>query len=90
MSEPFISNTITIRGKAYLVSEMDGATMIMVRKMLETEKWRVEGYVTFKCCLEPKFASEADVLKERQIVADKVSDEAFRLTKLVEEETKNA
>lgn len=89
MSEPFITNTITIRGKPYLVSEMDGQTMKLVREMLATDKHRSEAFITVKCCLEPKFSSEADVLKLPQIIADKVSSEAFRLTGLVEEETKN-
>ena len=89
MSTAFVTNVISIRGKSYTVSEMDSATMAQVRKMLETEKWKVEPYVTLKCCVDPKFASEADVLKLPQIIADKVSEEAFRLTKLDEGEAKN-
>jgi len=88
MSEPFITNTITIRGKPYLVCEMDAQTMKMVREMIATDKHRSEAFITLKCCVEPKFSSEAEILKLPQIIADKVSSEAFRLTGL-EEETKN-
>jgi hypothetical protein len=85
----FLTNTIQIRGKPYVVGEMDARTMADVRKMLETEKWRVEAFVAFRCGIDPKFASEAEVSKLPQIVADKISEEAFRLTKLDETEVKN-
>ena len=76
-----LQNTITVRGESYVVQEMDGRTMAEARRIMEDDKARLEAFVTWKCCVDPKFASEAEVLAQPQIVADKVSAEAFRLTK---------
>ena len=45
MSAPLRENSITIRGKLYLVRELDAKTMATVRKMIDSEKWRVEAFV---------------------------------------------
>lgn len=87
----FRTSEISIRGKTYIVQELDARTMAEVRRLIETEKWRVEAYVTWQCCMEPPFKSEAAAMEQAQIVVDKVSAEAFRLSKLDEDgEQKNA
>jgi hypothetical protein len=85
----FLSNTITIRGAPYVVREMDGRTMAEARRLIAEDKSRLEAFVAWKCCTDPKFASEAEVLALPQIIADKVSEEAFRLTKS-DDDAKNA
>jgi hypothetical protein len=77
-----ITNTIKVRGKDYLVSEMDGKTMAEVRKRLasDSEKIGLEAFMAFKCCLDPKFASSEAAAAESHFVSKAISDEAFRLT----------
>jgi hypothetical protein len=77
----FLTNEISIRGRTYRVRELTGQEMAEVRRLTASEIWRVETYVTWKACLEPVFASELVVGKQPQIVIDRVSAEAFRLTK---------
>jgi hypothetical protein len=89
MSE-LLTNTITIRGQAFLVKELDGKTMAESRRVLAEDKARLEAYVAWKCTVDPKFASEADVLALPQIFADKLSAEAFRLTNSDDSTPKNA
>lgn len=85
----FRENTITIRGQQFVVRELDGATMAASRRIIAEDKARLEAFVAWKACVDPKFESEAAVLKLPQIFADKISEEAFRLTKLDDSE-KNA
>jgi hypothetical protein len=88
MSSEFRESNITIRGKLYRVRELDARTMAEVRRLIDAEKWRVEAFVTWKCCIDPPFASEKAALEEPHIVVDKVSSEAFRLSKEDEGDTK--
>ncbi len=87
MSE-FLTSTITIRGQPYVVKELDGRTMAESRRIIADDKARLEAFVTWKCAVDPKFASEAEVMALPQIFADKISEEAFRLTK-ADDSTKN-
>jgi hypothetical protein len=84
MSElDFKANEISIRGRTYRVRELSGAEMAEVRRLINHgEQHRSEPYVAWKCTLEPPVASEAAAMALPQIVVDKVSAEAFRLTKL--------
>lgn len=86
-----ITNSITVRGKTYTVSEMDGKTMAEVRKRLasDSEKGGLESFMAFKCCVEPKFANIEAAAAESHFVSKAISDEAFRLTAFDGEE-KNA
>ncbi len=75
-----LTNSITIRGETFIVRELDGKTMAESRRVLAADKARLEAFVAWQCTVDPKFASEADVLARPQIFADKLSAEAFRLT----------
>jgi hypothetical protein len=81
----FLSSTIQIRGSSFVVQELDGKTMAAARRIIAEDKSRLEAFVAWKCCTDPKFASEAEVLALPQIFADKISEEAFRLTKVDQE-----
>lgn len=78
----FLTSTITVRGESFVVRELDGATMAAARRIIAEDKARLEAYVAWKACIDPKFASEEAVLARPQIFADKISEESFRLTKL--------
>jgi hypothetical protein len=91
----FQASEISIRGRTYRVRELSGAEMAEVRRLINSgAQQRSEPYVAWKCCLDPPIASEAAAMALPQIVVDKVSAEAFRLTKLDEpaegEPAKNA
>lgn len=79
----FAQTTISIRGESYTVRELTGKEMQGVRKLAasDTEKVRVEAFVTHLCCIEPKYKTEAEAAELPQIVVDRVSAEAFRLTR---------
>lgn len=79
----FLTNTVTVRGKAYLVKEQSGKTMAEVRKLIaQGEGGRVEILMLQRCCLTPVFATEAEVELLPYYVIDQVSNEINRLTKL--------
>lgn len=77
------TNTITIRGEPYVVQEMSGKVMAGARKLISDDqaKFRMEAWVTWQCCVTPKYASEDAAAAEPQAVIDAVSAEAFRLSK---------
>jgi hypothetical protein len=77
----FLENTITIRGRQFVVRELDGKTMAAARRIIAEDKSRLEAFVTWKGCVDPPFKDEAEVLALPQIFADKISEEVFRLTK---------
>lgn len=79
----FRTNTIVVRGESYTVQEMSGLVMAGARKLIsdEKEKFRMEAWVAWKCCLTPKFESEDAAAKEPQAIVDAISSEAFRLSK---------
>ncbi len=85
----FLTSTIMIRGQPFVVRELDGKTMAESRRVLAEDKSRLEAYVAWKCCVDPKYQNEQALLDLPQIFCDKISEEAFRLTKLVEEPEKN-
>jgi hypothetical protein len=75
-------NTITVRGKSYLVRELSGADMIGVRKLIATPETKVhlEAFVAWKCCLEPKFETQQKTADSLPFTVMKaISEEAFRL-----------
>lgn len=76
-----LQNDIVLRGVTYKVQELTGKHMAKVRELIASERWKVDGYVTMACCLDPKF-SQADVDTLPQFVVDAISTEAFRLSKL--------
>lgn len=88
VNDDLMRNTITVRGKQYTVTELDGQTMRDIQKILETEKGRLGVYTMWKCCIDPVFKTEEDVMKLPYYVIDKVSDEAWRLQKISEPEQK--
>jgi hypothetical protein len=84
-SNGFLEGTVTIRGETFTVRELDAKSMREARRIIDTDKHRLEIYVAFKGTVEPKFESEEDLLKRPQIFADKLSAEIFRLTKVDDE-----
>lgn len=83
-----VTGTIRVRKQSFTVSEIDGATMKAISKMLGHENERVPIFVVLKCCVTPKFKDEAEVEALPHSIIDKVSDEAWRLTKLGEDDEK--
>lgn len=82
MSSALLTNTITVRGVAYEVSEINGRVMREVRKRLrEQQTETVEAYLAFACTVEPKFASEAAAAAEPHMILKAIADEAYRLGK---------
>lgn len=82
------TSTIVIRGTTYKVSEFTGNAMIGVRKIIETDKPKMEAYVVAACCVDPKFTMiEAQALPH--FVLDKLSAEAFRLSSTEGDDAKN-
>lgn len=82
MSSALLTNTITVRGMAYEVSEINGRVMREVRKRLrEQQTETVEAYLAFACTVEPKFASEAAAAAEPHMILKAIADEAYRLGK---------
>lgn len=75
------TNRITVRGQSFEVRELSGKDMVAVRKLLAKEEWkpRLEGFVSFLCCVDPKFATEDDAHEQPMAVLTAISSEAFRL-----------
>lgn len=80
------TNSITIRGRSFTVSEMTAKGVRDSRKVAEKEPHRLDLFVASMCCVEPKF-SEAELADEPNVFAKKISAEAFRLTAEDESET---
>jgi hypothetical protein len=74
------TNSIVIRGQSHVVSELTAKGMRAARKMIADEPGRAEVFIASICCVEPKY-TEAELAELPQIFADKISAEAFRLTK---------
>lgn len=73
------TNSITIRGRSFTVSEMSAKGMRDSRKVLEKESNRLDLFVASMCCVDPKF-TEAELAEEPNIIARKIAAEAWRLT----------
>lgn len=75
------TNRITVRGEEFEVCEVSGEVMMAVRKLLADPilKTRAEVYVAYRCCVNPKFETEAEASKLAYGVIDAISDEAWRL-----------
>lgn len=78
-----VTSTIVIRNTTYTVREMTGKEMAAVRKLVvdDAQKFRTQNYVASICCVDPKIASELEASALPQLVIERISDEAFRLTK---------
>lgn len=87
-----LTNTITVRGVAYEVREINGRTMREVRKRIKDAPETVEAFLAWACTVEPKFASEQAAADESHLVLKALSEEAFRLSTepVPEEGAKNA
>lgn len=89
MSE-IIQSTVSVRGKSYVVREMDGKTMIAFRKLLDSdEKATADNFIAFKCTIDPKFPTQDDVAKLPQVVTSKIVAEVMKLTAQDSGEAKN-
>jgi hypothetical protein len=75
-----LTNTITVRGVAYEVREINGRTMREVRKRIKDQPETVEAFLAWACTVEPKFASESVAADEPHLVLKSISEEAFRLS----------
>jgi hypothetical protein len=75
------TNRITVRGESFEVRELSGKDMVAVRKLLSKDEWkpRLEGFVAFLCCVDPKFKTEDDAHELPMAVLSAISEEAFRL-----------
>jgi hypothetical protein len=75
------TNRITVRGSSFEVRELSGKDMVAVRKLLAKDEWkpRLEGFVSFICCVDPKFSTEDEAHEQPMAVLSAISAEAFRL-----------
>lgn len=83
MSEmDLLTKEVTIRGKLYVVSELDARTMADGRTLLSSDqsKAKFESLVAQRCCVSPKL-TEADIAKLPHFVVEKLSETATQLSK---------
>jgi hypothetical protein len=74
------TNTITIRGEGYMVSEMTGGVVKQSRKIIESDKARFDMFIAASCSVEPKL-TEKQLEELPSIVSEKIAAEAVRLSK---------
>src|ERR1700691_5571227 len=75
-----LTNTITVRGVAYTVREINGRTMREVRKRLKDQPETIEAFIAWACTEEPKFASESAAVDVAHAILKAISEEAWRLS----------
>jgi hypothetical protein len=83
----FSTDSVTVRGEVFQIRELDGKTMREAKRILDTDRHRLEFFVASKGLTEPAL-SEEELSKRPYIFADKISDAVFKLSK--QDEQKNA
>ncbi len=73
------TNSITIRGRSFTVSELDAKAMRDVRKVMAKEPHRLDIYVASLGSVEPKY-TEQELGDEPNIFCKRLSAEIMRLT----------
>lgn len=87
-----LTNVISIRSEDYEVSEIDGKTMKVMRKLLTGDneaKEEVEPRIALACCVKPKFKTMDELLALPSFVISQIANEAYRLSGLGSAEPKN-
>ena len=84
----FAQSTIKIRGETFTVRELDGKTMRESKRLIETDRHRLDFFIASKGLVEPKL-TEQELMERPNIFADKLSTEILRLTK-TDDDSKNA
>lgn len=75
-----VTNRILVRGKEYLVRELNGREMAGVRGLLEKDKPRISAYVASVACIDPKLGTEKECFELPHRLIDAIATESIRLT----------
>ncbi|HEY3658269.1 MAG TPA: hypothetical protein VGL34_25140 [Steroidobacteraceae bacterium] len=75
-----ITRPITVRGVVYTVSELNGAAMAAVRKMLKNGSEETDLFITLHALTDPKPKNMAEVEQMSNMVVHAVAARALWLT----------